>query len=194
MTIIFSSNTDVHALISSRKWARLKLHILKDKPPEKKKCTENDGECQTIDNLLHVTCKNDPPLHIVKFLRKQYPQAVFEQDENNHYPLHVACKNGCSPEVIKYLLKKNCDAATKVDHKRRTPFLLAIKCYVHNSEKDWIPANQDLYEVASILSGFDSMSYFERDNEGNTALSLAVDGMLSPAMITLVKSLRGFEC
>jgi len=187
-----TSNDDVTEFISARKWSTLKIFLLRNRSLVKLQRSYRTDP-QSSYNLLHVVCENNPPLHIVKFIRRRHPQAVFEKDDNGHFPLHIACKSGCCPEVIKYLLDKNSEAAMKTDDKKRTPFLLAYKCYAHNCEKDWIPANQDLYEVASMLSAFDSSSFFLKDYEGNTALEFAVNGMLSPALVSLVKSLRGFE-
>jgi len=148
--------------ISARKWLRLIFNLYISRPTSRVGCFKISAVVNSDYSILNAVCEKNPPLYIIKFLCRKYPQAVFEKDNNGCFPLHSACKFGCRPDVIEYLLRRNSRVAAKSDEKGRIPLLLAYRCYAHNRKKGWISANQDLLKVISILSDFDSISFSNR--------------------------------
>ena len=68
-------------------------------------------EKDTEGNLsLHLACKNNAPLDVVKLLVETYPDAVKENNKREELPLHLACRNNVPLDVIKLLVESYPDS------------------------------------------------------------------------------------
>ena len=175
-------------LIYSENWEKLR-RILK-KPSVFRRFSSSKRSkihSTTQDNLLHIACKFNPPIDIVKYLIKSTPLAPHEMDCKGRYPLHIACEYGCEFEIVQLLTTSNPDAAKKIDINCRSPYLLACKSYVKNSK--WSSATKDLLKVLKKLDEIDTKMHALEDIDDMTPLEYAVEAELSMRIVTYIQQI-----
>ena len=167
---------NVLKLISSKRWRLLKAYIFFNKSKySKQRLDPSRARHQSMRQILRHACKFRPPLSIVEYLHKAYPNAVFECDGELNYPLHIACAYGCDPEVIEYLVKQNRNAAVKLNFKDRNPYLLACKCYLKKRSDNCKAANMELFEIMQTLYSAAPASPMQRDCNGKSPLEYIIE-------------------
>lgn len=129
---------------------------------------------------IHSACARKPPAAVISALLKAYRGGAHCVDDQGMYPLHYACGNQASREVVRLLLISYCHAAREPDPRGMLP-IHYLAC--------WGPSSVsiiDMVIVATKKCGVNSTdshntggtrSYggiFEKDEEGSTALDLAL--------------------
>ena len=178
-------------LIYSENWEKLRRILKKSSLFRRFSCSKHSKSClstkKNSSTLLHIACKFNPPLDIVKSLIKSNPLAPHEMDCKERYPLHIACEYGCEFEVIQLLTTSNPNAVKKIDIDCRSPYLLACRSYVKNSK--WSSATKDLLKVLKKLDEIDTVMYALEDIDDMTPLEYAVEAELSMRVITYIQQI-----
>lgn len=118
-----------------------------------------DLQNSLIDNdnnetLLHHTCKNQPPLEIVRLINEKYPDLIsVATTKEKHYPVHVACMYGAHPEVISFLVKEYPFGASSktVNFEGRTALhLICVEYSIHYKVVDMVVSSGDLVAMGKL--------------------------------------------
>ena len=85
---------------------------------------ETAGEFNSC--ALHLVCRNNPPVDIVKLLCTISPHIAEYADLFGWLPLHYACANGADEQVIQVLIEVCPSSMLTADKKGRTPLHFAL--------------------------------------------------------------------
>ncbi len=122
---------DLRACIEKRRWEEVLL-ILESEENDTAFEATTLTDFESGDNILHLACKNYPPLDVVALIIAKLPNLAKETNHREQYALHYAAQWGACPEVVHLILKANQLAVKQKDIDDRTPLLLACKDYKTN--------------------------------------------------------------
>lgn len=153
--------------------------------------TNDHGENEPVETILHLATRFHPPLNVVQFLFEAHPRAAFEVDRMGRLPLHLATKAGASPTVVRFLLLKNPNAASRADVLGKTPLHLACEHYMFTYDpavegRNAPPVEDAIKSVVDDLCKLPECVNME-DMNGMSALEYAID---SDCPLKVVKKLQ----
>ena len=117
-----SQVSNLFDLVTRRQWLTVS-NLLTDNVDELRHPANNDS-------LLHVACKYQPPIQVIKKMVNVSPDLVSLINFDGQSPLHVAAQYGASPEVICFLCLSYPDTSEFQDIKGKTPLHLACESYI----------------------------------------------------------------
>uniref|UniRef100_A0A7S1VSB5 Uncharacterized protein n=1 Tax=Grammatophora oceanica TaxID=210454 RepID=A0A7S1VSB5_9STRA len=126
---------------------------------------------------LHSACARQPPSDLMTALLKAYPEAALSKDDQGMYALHYACGNQASRDVIRQLLAANPGAAKMPDPRGMLP-IHYLAC--------WGPSSVSIIDMLLVANR--NVGDI-KDDDGNTPLSLAMEGEY-PERDAVVSALR----
>jgi len=111
----------------------------------------------------------------VKQLNDLCPDAVYEIDCKNRFPLHIAVDNGAPSDIQSYLIERNSFAAKVPDIDGKTPLHLLFRNYnVRRRNEPNRHLESYIFDNVKLLSDAAPMSVFAQDNGGKTVLECAI--------------------
>lgn len=127
---------------------------------------DDNGEREVMWRFLpiHSACARQPPASLISALIKAYPDGAKCIDDQGMYALHYACGNQASREVIRLLLVANSQAAKMTDPRGMLP-IHYLAC--------WGPSSVSIIDM--VLVAYRDVADI-KDDDGNTALDLALEG------------------
>lgn len=113
---------------------------------------------------IHSASAKQPPENVVNSLISAYRKGVQCSDDQGMFPLHYACGNQASLEVIRLLLLANPEGTDITDPHGMLPLHFMAQ---------WGPSSIQALDVL-LFANRDAVK--EKDNDGYTALELAMNG------------------
>jgi len=175
---IAESPTKLYEAITSSNWEEV-IQLAESNPDEAKTWVvryfedqegvekgDDEKEKEIMWRILpiHSACARQPPIEVITALLKAYPEGAKCVDDQGMFALHYACGNQASKEVVRSLLMSFPDAAKMKDPRG----MLAIHYLAC-----WGPSS--IAVVDMILVANSNVAY-AKDEDGNTALDLAMEG------------------
>eukprot|EP00934_Nitzschia_sp_Nitz4_P007035 Nitzschia sp. Nitz4//scaffold79_size90958//84388//85728//NITZ4_005041-RA/size90958-processed-gene-0.123-mRNA-1//-1//CDS//3329558297//7025//frame0 len=176
LEVDFDKNiTALYKAITACSWGEAVVAV--DRNPEEAKTWvvrhyEEDnqgGEQEIMWRFLpiHSACARQPPASLISALLKAYPEGAKCVDDQGMYALHYACGNQASREVIRMLLMNFPEAAKIRDPRGMLP-IHYLAC--------WGPSSISVVDMVLVANRDIGNA---KDEDGNTPLSLAMEGEYS---------------
>ena len=157
---VIATNMGIRRFLShrgAREDARDELRrIAADQKSQRSGCTAsvcdsedelNTEEIKIAGNHLLLVCHEDPTLHNVIQVLKDYPDAAKTVNSRQQTPLHVAAANGASTDVLHYLLDQYPEACALSDEEGKYPL------HYLSHASFWTPAGRGVFWDGASLVG-----------------------------------------
>mmetsp|Transcript_69210 Transcript_69210/g.102901 ORF Transcript_69210/g.102901 Transcript_69210/m.102901 type:complete len:264 (-) Transcript_69210:546-1337(-) len=163
-------NTSIPDLVHSKSWGTLRKVLSKSGNKIE------HGDPVVLLTILHVACRLQPPVDIVKLLNDKFPASNSHPDHMGQYPIHLAAEWGASPRVIDYLVNKDPLLASLQDKCGKTPLHCFCQHYAANSPRmDKLDLRESMFKVINTLSQAAPLSLLMEDFEGFNAVEYALE-------------------
>mmetsp|Transcript_4151 Transcript_4151/g.8215 ORF Transcript_4151/g.8215 Transcript_4151/m.8215 type:complete len:293 (-) Transcript_4151:104-982(-) len=178
--------TTLARLIAKRNWSEVE-NVLSSTPTES--IVIDEKGLITEDNVLHLACRFQAPLHIVEMISTRYPGSLRKPDPTGRFAIHLAAKYSAPPDVMQYLIEENQTAAGIQDDVGKTPIHYVGEFYVqhHDPNATIKEVNENMIFVVRLLRMAAPMSFNLEDNDGCNAIELAIE---SDTDIKIIKSMQ----
>mmetsp|Transcript_13514 Transcript_13514/g.19332 ORF Transcript_13514/g.19332 Transcript_13514/m.19332 type:complete len:238 (+) Transcript_13514:64-777(+) len=126
-------------------------------------------------NILHIACRNDVSLELMRLIIKLFPDSANEEDKLGRVPLHYSCNNGSKEENVDLLLEACKNSVRCFD--RRGWYPLHIACSL-GASPSVVQKLVDGFPLAATVSPNKTMSTFDicdmAINSANTSKNKAI--------------------
>ena len=134
-------------------------------------------DCTHHHNLLHVACRCQAPLSLVKKIANLCENQISELDCLYRLPFHVAVEYRAPYDVIEFLLKKKISAGSQVDAYQNTPLHIALIGYKEKkdtySDLELKEYNDYLVKFVNLICQVAPSSLYERNIKDLTPYEIA---------------------
>ena len=175
-----SFGPDLFDLVKRRQWLTVS-NLLTSNVDELRHPANNDS-------ILHVACKHQPPIQVVKKMVNVSPDLASLINFDGHSPLHVAAQNGASPEVICFLCLSYPDTSEFQDIKGRTPLHLACESYMnHYMQTPSRTAQEALLLTVKVLVRTSPTTVNLEDVDGMSAVEYLLDAEIDLKVVRVIQ-------
>lgn len=177
-------------LVSKRRWSALTVRLKNLETGEHESLMNLNSSGETI---LSLTCRFNPPHHIIQLITQIFPRAAETVNANEQYPIHMAASYGASPAVISHLCDLFPEAAGRIDNLGRTPLHLACSDYVktykicRQPQSPLLLLDDAIYQTVRELINASPQAVHREDYDGTSALEYGISANVDIKAINCIQ-------
>lgn len=169
-----SNATTLTDLICNRLWRTLYFKL--KEPNTRILIDDHVSNAITENAVVHLACRFQAPLKIIKLLSSRYPSSIHKADAAGRFPIHVATKWSAMPDVIQFLTSQNPSVVGMKDDFGKSPLHYLAESYLDNCDPYHICHAVDyMLEAVNIIKTCTPNAATIEDNDGMNAIEYAIE-------------------